>query len=59
MLDLGRGSIKILDRPMMELIACECYEKVKDLYVKLYKRRPEFDGNGSFAELTEQNFSNR
>jgi CRP-like cAMP-binding protein len=31
----GRGTITILDRRGLEIAACECYQRVKDEYVRL------------------------
>jgi Mn-dependent DtxR family transcriptional regulator len=38
LLEMRRGFFKIKDRPAMEAASCECYQQVKDLYDKLYKR---------------------
>jgi CRP-like cAMP-binding protein len=37
LLELRRGFFKIVDRPKMEVNACECYHTVKQLYTNLYK----------------------
>jgi Mn-dependent DtxR family transcriptional regulator len=38
LLEMRRGFFRIKDRPAMEAASCECYQQVKDLYDKLYKR---------------------
>jgi CRP-like cAMP-binding protein len=37
LLELRRGFFKIVDRPKMEIEACECYQTVSQLYANLYK----------------------
>jgi CRP-like cAMP-binding protein len=41
LLKMRRGSFKILDRPRMDAIACECYQTARELYTNLYKHRIE------------------
>ncbi|HEX8499643.1 MAG TPA: Crp/Fnr family transcriptional regulator [Pyrinomonadaceae bacterium] len=36
LIDYSRGLIRILDRPGMERLACECYARVKDEYERLF-----------------------
>ncbi len=36
LLNNGRGTITILDRPGLEKLACECYQKVKDEFDQLF-----------------------
>jgi CRP-like cAMP-binding protein len=35
------GRVRILDRPSLEQVACECYQIIRDLYSRTYQKRPE------------------
>jgi Mn-dependent DtxR family transcriptional regulator len=43
LLELRRGSVKIVDRPKMEANACECYQTVRQLYTNLYKHHGKLE----------------
>jgi Crp-like helix-turn-helix protein len=36
-IDNGRGVIKILDRPGLEALACECYQAIKQEFARVFE----------------------
>jgi CRP-like cAMP-binding protein len=47
LIDQGRGSITILDRPRLEQAACECYGKLREKYLKLLPLKHPAPSKGS------------
>lgn len=37
----SRGKVTITDRQVLEVVACECYQIVKDKFARLYERADE------------------
>jgi CRP-like cAMP-binding protein len=47
LLELGRGYLRILSRPLLEAASCECYLTVRELYMHLYRAYGSSESNPS------------